>query len=159
MRIGLGYDIHRLVPGRPLLLGGVEIPSDRGEEGFSDGDALTHALIDALLGPAGLGDIGSNFPPGREDLRGISSTVLLERTRAMVRGAGWSVANVDCVVVLESPRILPYVAEIRGVLARGLDIPVQRVSVKGKTKEGLGPVGEGRAVEAHVVALIEESGG
>ncbi|MCX7039352.1 MAG: 2-C-methyl-D-erythritol 2,4-cyclodiphosphate synthase [Spirochaetes bacterium] len=159
MRIGLGYDIHRLVPGRPLLLGGVEIPSDRGEEGFSDGDALTHALIDALLGPAGLGDIGSNFPPGREDLRGISSTVLLERARAMVRGAGWSVANVDCVVVLESPRILPYVAEIRGVLARGLDIPVQRVSVKGKTKEGLGPVGEGRAVEAHVVALIEESGG
>ena len=159
MRIGLGYDIHRLVPGRPLLLGGVEIPSDRGEEGFSDGDALTHALIDALLGPAGLGDIGGNFPPGREDLRGISSRVLLERTRAMVREAGWSVANVDCVVALESPRILPYVAEIRGVLARGLDIPVQRVSVKGKTKEGLGPVGEGRAVEAHVVALIEESGG
>ncbi len=159
MRVGLGYDIHRLVPGRPLLLGGVQIPSDKGEEGFSDGDALIHALIDALLGPAGLGDIGSNFPPGREDLRGISSRVLLERTRAMVREAGWSVANVDCVVVLESPRILPHVAEIRGALARDLGIPVQRVSVKGKTGEGLGPVGEGRAVEAHVVALIEEIGG
>jgi 2-C-methyl-D-erythritol 2,4-cyclodiphosphate synthase len=159
MKVGLGYDIHRLVPGRPLLLGGVEIPSEKGEEGFSDGDALTHAVIDALLGPAGLGDIGSNFPPGREDLRGISSRVLLERARAMIQEAGWSVANVDCVVVLESPRILPHVAEIRGALARDLGIPVQRVSVKGKTKEGLGPVGEGMAVEAYVVALIEESGG
>ena len=159
MRVGLGYDIHRLVPGRPLLLGGVEIPSDRGEEGFSDGDALIHALIDALLGPAGLGDIGSNFPPGREDLRGISSGVLLGRTREMVRQAGWAVRNVDCVVVLESPRILPHVAEIREALARGLGVPADCVSVKGKTGEGQGPVGEGRAVEAHVVALIEESGG
>jgi 2-C-methyl-D-erythritol 2,4-cyclodiphosphate synthase len=156
MRVGLGYDIHRLVSGRPLLLGGIEIPSDRGEEGFSDGDVLIHALIDALLGPAGLGDIGSTFPPGREDLRGISSRVLLEQTRSLVRRAGWSVENVDCVVVLESPRILPHVAEIRGALARDLDIPVERVAVKGKTKEGLGPVGEGMAVEAYVVALIEE---
>ena len=159
MKVGLGYDIHRLVPGRPLLLGGVHIPSERGEEGFSDGDVLIHAVIDALLGPAGLGDIGSNFPPGREDLRGISSRVLLQRTRAMVRDAGWSVANVDCVVVLESPRILPHVAEIRGALARELGIPEQCVSVQGKTKEGLGPVGEGKAVEAHVAALIEETGG
>lgn len=156
MRVGLGYDIHRLVSGRPLLLGGIEIPSDRGEEGFSDGDVLIHAVIDALLGPAGLGDIGSNFPPGREDLRGISSRVLLEQTRSLIRRAGWAVENVDCVVVLESPRILPHVAEIRRALSRDLDIPVERVAVKGKTKEGLGPVGEGRAVEAYVVALIEE---
>jgi 2-C-methyl-D-erythritol 2,4-cyclodiphosphate synthase len=156
MRVGLGYDIHRLVSGRPLLLGGIEIPSGRGEEGFSDGDVLIHAVIDALLGPAGLGDIGSNFPPGREDLRGISSRVLLEQTRSLIRRAGWAVENVDCVVVLESPRILPHVAEIRRALSRDLDIPVERVAVKGKTKEGLGPVGEGRAVEAYVVALIEE---
>jgi 2-C-methyl-D-erythritol 2,4-cyclodiphosphate synthase len=113
-------------------------------------------VIDALLGPAGLGDIGSNFPPGREDLRGISSRVLLKRTRSLIRRAGWAVENVDCVVVLESPRILPHAAEIRGALARDLDIPVERVAVKGKTNEGLGPVGEGRAVEAYVVALIEE---
>ncbi len=159
MKVGLGYDIHRLVPGRPLLLGGVQIPSEKGEEGFSDGDVLIHAVIDALLGPAGLGDIGDNFPPGREDLRGISSRVLLQRTRAMIREAGWSVVNVDCVVVLESPRILPHVAEIRGALARELGIPERCVSVKGKTKEGLGPVGAGMAVEAHAVALIEETGG
>lgn len=158
MRVGLGYDIHRLVAGRPLVLGGVQIPGDRGEEGFSDGDALIHAVIDALLGPAGLGDIGSNFPPGREDLCGISSRVLLARALAMIRQAGMSVGNVDCVVVLESPRILAHVPAIRETLARDLGIPVQRVTVKGKTKEGLGEVGRGEAVEAYAVALIEEPG-
>jgi 2-C-methyl-D-erythritol 2,4-cyclodiphosphate synthase len=158
MRVGLGYDIHRLAPGRPLMLGGVEIPSDRGEEGFSDGDALIHALIDALLGPAGLGDIGSNFPPGREDLRGISSLVLLARTASMLRDAGWTVGNVDCVIVLESPRILPHIGAIRAALAGELRLPVERVTVKGKTREGLGEVGAGAAVEAYAVALIEERG-
>jgi len=159
MRVGLGWDIHRLVPGRPLLLGGVRLPSDRGEDGFSDGDVLIHALIDALLGPAGLGDIGGNFPPGREDLRGISSLILLERAMDMLRGAGWSVGNVDCVVALESPRILPHVAAIRASLARALGVSADQVSVKGKTREGMGEVGEGRAVEAWAVALIGPSGG
>lgn len=157
MRIGMGWDIHRLVGGRPLLLGGVALPSDRGEDGFSDGDVLVHALIDALLGPAGLGDIGGAFPPGRDELRGISSLVLLERAMAMLRGAGWSVGNVDCVVALESPRILPHAGAIRASLARVLGVPIERVSVKGKTREGLGEVGEGRAVEAWAVALIEET--
>lgn len=156
MRVGLGYDIHRLAPGRPLMLGGVEIPSDRGEEGFSDGDALIHAIIDALLGPAGLGDIGGNFPPGREDLRGISSLVLLGRTMSMLREAGWTVGNVDCVVVLESPRILPHIGAIRAAIAGELGLSVERVTVKGKTREGLGEVGAGAAVEAHAVALLEE---
>ena len=156
MRVGLGWDLHRLVAGRPLLLGGVALPAGTGEDGFSDGDVLVHALIDALLGPAGLGDIGANFPPGREELRGISSMVLLERTVAMVRAAGWEVGNVDCVVALETARILPHAAAIRSSLARVLGIPAERVSVKGKTREGLGEVGEGRAVEAWAVALLEE---
>jgi 2-C-methyl-D-erythritol 2,4-cyclodiphosphate synthase len=157
MRIGVGWDLHRLVTGRPLLLGGVELPCDRGEDGFSDGDVLVHAVIDALLGPAGLGDIGSNFPPGREDLRGISSMVLLRRTMDMLRGQGLSVGNVDCVVALEAARILPHVPAIRASLARGLGVAEARVSVKGKTREGLGDVGEGRAVEAWAVALLEEA--
>jgi 2-C-methyl-D-erythritol 2,4-cyclodiphosphate synthase len=157
MRIGLGWDFHRLVAGRPLLLGGVVLPCDRGEDGFSDGDVLVHALIDALLGPAGLGDIGGTFPPGRDELRGISSMVLLERTMAMLRAAGWSVGNVDCVVALEAARILPHAGAIRASLAGALGVTVDRVSVKGKTREGLGDVGDGRAVEAWAVALIEET--
>jgi 2-C-methyl-D-erythritol 2,4-cyclodiphosphate synthase len=157
VRVGLGWDIHRLVPGRPLVLGGVTIPSDRGEDGFSDGDVLIHAVIDALLGPSGLGDIGSNFPPGRGDLAGISSTVLLARTLAAVRGAGFSVGNVDCVVVLEAPRLLPHAAGIRESLARALALPASRVTVKAKTREGMGEVGRGEAVEAWAVALLEES--
>jgi 2-C-methyl-D-erythritol 2,4-cyclodiphosphate synthase len=135
----------------------VTIPNDRGEDGFSDGDVLIHAVIDALLGPAGLGDIGSNFPPGREDLRGIPSTVLLARTLAAVRGAGFSVGNVDCVVVLEAPRLLPHAAAIRESLARALALPASRLTVKAKTREGMGEVGRGEAVEAWAVALLEEN--
>jgi 2-C-methyl-D-erythritol 2,4-cyclodiphosphate synthase len=158
MRVGLGYDIHRLVQGRPLLIGGVRIPSDFGEEGFSDGDALTHAVIDALLGPAGLGDIGSNFPPGRGDLKDIESRELLRRTRVMLEAAGWKVINVDCIVILESPKILRYVAEVRACLSADLGVTIDRVTVKGKTAEGLGPVGAGEAIAAQAVALIEGQG-
>ena len=158
MKVGFGYDLHRLVRGRKLLLGGVELPSDLGEDGFSDGDALIHAVIDSLLGPAGLGDVGSNFPAGREEFRGISSRILLQRTREMIEAAGWAVGNLDCVVVLERPRILPHVPAIRQALAQDLGISADRVSVKGKTKEGVDAAGEGRAVEAYAVALLEESG-
>lgn len=157
MKVGLGWDIHRLVPGRALVLGGVTIPSDRGEDGFSDGDVLIHAVIDALLGPSGLGDIGSNFPPGREEFAGIASTVLLARTLAAVAEAGFSVGSVDCVVVLEAPRLLPHVTAIRESLARSLALPSSRLTVKAKTREGLGEVGRGEAVEAWAVALLEES--
>lgn len=159
MRIGFGYDIHRLVPERRLLLGGVEIPFDRGEDGFSDGDVLIHALIDSLLGPAGLGDIGSNFPSGREEYRGISSRTLLKKTREMLATAGWSIDNVDCVVVLEQPKILPHVAAMRRTLAEDLGITMDRVTVKGKTAEGLDATGEGSAVAAYAVALLEEPRG
>jgi 2-C-methyl-D-erythritol 2,4-cyclodiphosphate synthase len=158
MRIGFGYDIHRLVPGRKLLLGGVEIPSPVGEEGFSDGDVLLHALIDALLGSAGLGDIGSNFPPGNPELAGISSMLLLGKTMALIEGRGFAVINADCTVVLEAPKILPHSGRIRASLASCLGIPSDRVSVKGKTKEGMDAAGELKAVEAYAVVLLEGPG-
>lgn len=156
MKVGFGYDIHRLAKERKLLLGGVEIPFSLGEEGYSDGDVLIHAIIDAILGPAGLGDIGSNFPPGNEEFAGISSRILLERTRRMVESQGFSIVNLDCTVVLEEPKILPYVREIREAIASVLAIPPERVSVKGKTKEGVDAAGEGRAVEAYAVVLLQE---
>jgi 2-C-methyl-D-erythritol 2,4-cyclodiphosphate synthase len=156
MKVGFGYDIHRLAKERKLLLGGVEIPFPLGEEGYSDGDVLIHAIIDAILGPAGLGDIGSNFPPGSEEFAGISSRILLERTRRMVESQGFSIVNLDCTVVLEEPKILPYVREIREAIASVLAIPPERVSVKGKTKEGVDAAGEGRAVEAYAVVLLQE---
>ncbi|MGA2974096.1 MAG: 2-C-methyl-D-erythritol 2,4-cyclodiphosphate synthase [Spirochaetia bacterium] len=155
----MGYDLHRLVRGRRLVLGGVDIPSDNGEDGFSDGDVLIHAIIDSLLGPAALGDIGSNFPPGQEEYRDISSRILLRRVRDMIASAGWRIDNVDCIVVLENPKILPHVPAIRRLLAEDLGIPVERVTVKGKTAEGLDAAGEGRAVAAYAVALLQERGG
>ena len=156
MRVGMGYDLHRLVPGRRLLLGGVQIPFDRGEDGHSDGDVLIHAVIDSLLGPAALGDIGSNFPPGDTRYKDASSRELLRAARAMVAAKGWAVQNVDCVVVLEKPKILPHVEAIRALLAEDLCIPVERVTVKGKTAEGLDALGDGRAVAAYAVALLRE---
>jgi 2-C-methyl-D-erythritol 2,4-cyclodiphosphate synthase len=156
VRVGHGWDVHRLVAGRPLVLGGVDVPSERGEDGFSDGDVLLHAVIDALLGACALGDIGAHFPPGREEWRGVSSRVLLARTRGLLAAAGFRPVNVDCTVALEQPRILPYVPHIRRTIAEDLDLTLEAVSVKGKTGEGLGPVGEGSAVEAWAVALVEE---
>jgi 2-C-methyl-D-erythritol 2,4-cyclodiphosphate synthase len=156
MKVGFGYDIHRLVRGRRLVLGGVEIPSDTGEEGFSDGDALIHAVIDSLLGPCGLGDIGENFPPGDERYRNADSRTLLRQVRAMIGDAGFRVGNLDCVVVLEKPKILPFVPRVRQALADDLGISADRVNVRGKTKEGMDAAGEGRAVEAYAVALLAE---
>jgi 2-C-methyl-D-erythritol 2,4-cyclodiphosphate synthase len=156
MRVGMGYDLHRLVPGRRLLLGGVEIPSDLGEDGHSDGDVLIHAVIDALLGPAGLGDIGSNFPPGDEKHRDISSRILLGKAWSMVVLKGWTIQNVDCVVVLERPKILPHVDAIRASLAKDMGLPVDRVTVKGKTAEGMDALGQCKAVAAYAVALLQE---
>jgi 2-C-methyl-D-erythritol 2,4-cyclodiphosphate synthase len=155
VRTGFGWDLHRLAAGRRLVLGGVEIPSDRGEEGFSDGDVLTHALIDALLGAACLGDIGRHFAPGDPRWKGISSRLLLARAREMIAAAGWRTANVDCIVVLEQPRISPYADDVRATLAADLGIPLDAVSVKSKTAEGLGDVGAGRAVEAFATVLLE----
>lgn len=155
MRVGQGYDIHRLVPGRPLVLGGVTVPSESGEEGHSDGDALLHAVIDALLGAAALGDIGLHFPPGDPRWAGAPSRLLLERVRRMLEAEGLTPVHLDCTVILEQPRLRPWVDPIRAQLAADLGLPLARVSVKAKTKEGLDAAGQGRAVEAQAVVLVE----
>jgi 2-C-methyl-D-erythritol 4-phosphate cytidylyltransferase/2-C-methyl-D-erythritol 2,4-cyclodiphosphate synthase len=153
-RIGQGWDLHRLVAGRKLLLGGVEVPGDLGEEAHSDGDVLLHASIDALLGAAALGDIGTHFPPSDPAWKGADSKALARRVAAMVREAGWEIGNVDCTVVLERPRLGPYKDAIRSSVALCLGIPPEAVSVKAKTKEGVDAVGEGRAIEAAAIVLI-----
>jgi 2-C-methyl-D-erythritol 2,4-cyclodiphosphate synthase len=154
-RIGTGYDIHRLAAGRRFVLGGVELPADRGPLGHSDGDALLHALIDALLGAAALGDIGGHFPPSDPAWQDVDSRKLAARVAAEVRAAGWALINVDATVVLESPRLAPRIAAMRQAVATALGIDVTRVSIKAKSNEGLDAVGEGRAVAAHAIALIE----
>jgi 2-C-methyl-D-erythritol 2,4-cyclodiphosphate synthase len=156
MRIGFGYDSHRLVPGRALILGGVQVPSTLGPEAHSDGDALIHALIDALLGACALGDIGRLFPPSDEQYRDISSRILLERTLKVLGEAGFRPRNVDATIILESPRLGPYIEQMRSTLSMDLGIPGAAISVKAKTKEGLGLTGQGHAVEAYAVALVEE---
>ncbi|MDR3303232.1 MAG: 2-C-methyl-D-erythritol 2,4-cyclodiphosphate synthase [Treponema sp.] len=155
LRIGLGRDLHRLVGGRRFLLGGVELASPVGEQGHSDGDVLIHALIDALLGAAGLGDIGALFPPSDAAWKDADSLRLLAIAFDTVKAAGWSVVNVDCVVTCERPKLLPYRSAICASLAAALDVPADVIFVKGKTNEGCDALGEGRAVEALVVCLLE----
>lgn len=156
MRIGTGYDIHRLVEGRPFPLGGVLLDHPRGPHGYSDGDTLAHALIDALLGAAALGDIGQHFPPGDPQWRGADSIDLLHRTLTLVHDAGFRVHNVDTTVILEAPRLGPYLPAVRERLAQALALPLDRVSVKAKSNEGLDAVGQREAVAVHAVALLEE---
>jgi 2-C-methyl-D-erythritol 2,4-cyclodiphosphate synthase len=153
-RIGLGRDLHRLETGRRFLLAGVELPFDKGEAGHSDGDVLAHAAADALLGAAGLGDIGSFFPPGDPRFKDADSMELLARVWAAVKEAGWRVINMDCVVICEMPKILPHRDLIRKSLAAVLETKTESDFVKGKTAEGLGPAGEGLAVEAEAVCLL-----
>jgi 2-C-methyl-D-erythritol 4-phosphate cytidylyltransferase/2-C-methyl-D-erythritol 2,4-cyclodiphosphate synthase len=153
-RVGTGYDLHRLVEGRPLLLGGVQIPAPRGAMGHSDADVVCHAATDAILGAASLGDIGRHFPDSDPQWKGASSLDLLQRAVAMVHTAGFRVVNLDVVVVLERPKITPYIDLIRLQLARVLEVPVERVSAKGKTNEGVDAVGRGEAIAAHAVALL-----
>jgi 2-C-methyl-D-erythritol 2,4-cyclodiphosphate synthase len=147
--------LHRLVEGRRFLLGGVEIPSEKGELGHSDGDVLAHAITDALLGACGLGDIGGFFPPSDPRWKDADSMGLLRTAYARVREAGWKASNLDCVVACEKPKVLPYREAIRASIARTLCIEPEDVFVKGKTNEKVGPVGEGLAVEATVVCLLE----
>lgn len=153
-RVGTGYDLHRLVEGRPLIIGGVSIPSDRGALGHSDADVACHAATDAILGAACLGDIGRHFPDSDPRWEGASSIDLLGQAAAMVRHAGHTIVNVDVVILLERPKIALHLQLIRGGLATALAVPVDRVSVKGKTNEGVDAVGRGEAIAAHAVALI-----
>ncbi len=155
-RVGTGYDLHRLVEGRPLVLGGIEIPAPRGALGHSDADVVCHAATDAILGAASLGDIGRHFPDTDERWKDASSIDLLRQAAAMVHAAGFRVVNLDVVVILEEPKIAPHVAQIRAGLARALEILVERVSVKGKTNEGVDAVGRGEAIAAHAVALLAQ---
>jgi len=155
-RIGLGRDLHCLAAGRRFLLGGVEIPFEKGELGHSDGDVLAHAVTDALLGAAGLGDIGELFPPCEPAWKDADSILLLKSAWNLVRNEGWRLVNLDCTVTCEAPRLLPYRENIRRSLARALEAEPGQVFVKGKTNEGLGPLGAGQAVEALVVCLIEK---
>jgi 2-C-methyl-D-erythritol 4-phosphate cytidylyltransferase/2-C-methyl-D-erythritol 2,4-cyclodiphosphate synthase len=153
-RIGTGYDLHRLVGSRPLTLAGVTLASDRGPQGHSDGDVLCHALADALFGAAGAGDIGQHFPdtdPRWKDAAGLD---LLGRASEIVRSRGWRVSSVDATIVLERPKVAPHLADIRERLAQVLGVPVDRVSVKAKTNEGVDAVGRGEAIAAHAVALL-----
>ena len=154
MRVGHGYDSHRLVEGRRLVLGGVELPFERGLDGWTDGDVVLHAVIDALCGAAGLGDIGTLFPPGDEAVRGISSLVLLERTAAVVRECGFGIVNIDTTVVTEEPRLAPHAAGMRRAMARALALPDERISVKAKTNERMGFVGRGEGIAAFAVVLL-----
>ncbi|MDI6748374.1 MAG: 2-C-methyl-D-erythritol 2,4-cyclodiphosphate synthase [Rhodocyclaceae bacterium] len=154
IRIGQGYDVHPLVPGRALILGGVTIPHSMGLHGHSDADVLLHVITDALLGAAGLGDIGRMFPDSDARWQGADSRVLLRGAHAAVREAGWQVGNVDCTVIAQAPRIAPYVEQMRENIATDLGIAPDRVNVKGKTTERLGFVGRGEGVAAEAVALL-----
>ncbi len=151
-RVGQGYDVHRLTEGRPLILGGVEIPYERGLLGHSDADVLLHAIMDAILGAAGLGDIGEHFPDTEAYYKGISSLSLLSETRKLIVSAGWTPVNIDAVIVAEHPKLSPYRQKMAANIARALD--VSAVNVKATTEEGLGFTGRGEGMAAYAVCLL-----
>jgi 2-C-methyl-D-erythritol 2,4-cyclodiphosphate synthase len=157
MRIGNGYDLHRLVAGRPLILGGVTIPFDRGLQGHSDGDAVCHAVTDAILGAAGAGDIGRHFPDTDAKWKNANSLEMLRNAVGAVRDAGFSIANVDVVVIAERPKLLPYVDAMRANIADALRCDPAQISVKGKTNEGVDSTGAGEAIAVHAIALLAQT--
>ena len=156
-RVGFGYDVHRLVEGRPLILGGVEIPSPKGLDGHSDADVVLHALADALLGAAALGDIGRHFPNTDPRYKGISSLILLGHVADLLRKHRFAVVNADITLLLEAPRIAPHVERMRATIARALDITPEQVSVKATTGEGMGFVGTGEGAAAYAAVLLMSS--
>lgn len=156
MRIGHGYDVHRLVEGRRLVLGGVEIPGDIGLLGHSDADVLIHAVMDALLGAAAMGDIGGMFPDSDPQYKNIDSRKLLEAVRERLEEAGYSISNIDCTIIAQAPKLAPYIPQMRQNLAETLKILQSQVNVKATTEEKLGFTGEGLGMAAHAVALIDE---
>ena len=156
MRIGIGYDVHRLVRGRPLVLGGVRIDSEWGLEGHSDADALLHAVGDALLGALALGDLGRHFPDSDPRYLGIDSRTLLERVMAMVQDQAYRLQNLDTVVIAQKPRLAPYIPEMRRNVAEVLDADLGSISVKAKTAEGLGALGRGEGIAVQAVCLIAQ---
>lgn len=156
MRVGVGYDVHPLVRGRRLVLGGVEIPFDKGLDGHSDADVLVHAIIDALLGAAGLKDIGAHFPSSDPQYKDISSLTLLRQVGDLLRDHGWKAGNIDATVIAERPRLLDYIPQMRQRIGETLGIGAEQVGVKSTTAKGLGFLGRGEGIAVHAVALIEE---
>lgn len=157
LRIGHGYDVHRLTEGRALILGGVEIPYEKGLLGHSDADVLTHAVMDALLGAAALGDIGRLFPDSDAEFEGISSIELLKHVKTHLTAAGFDIVNLDATVLAQAPKLAPHREQMRGNIAAALGLPVSRVSVKATTEEGLGFTGSGEGIAAHAVTLLERA--
>lgn len=156
-RTGIGFDVHPLVSGRRLVLGGIEIPFDYGLDGWSDADVLTHAVIDALFGAAALGDIGTHFPPGSPEYKDISSLRLLSITRDKLKENGWSIGNIDATIVAEQPKLAGYIEKIRKILSDTLGITLEQVSVKATTSEKLGFIGRSEGIAAFATALLKES--
>ena len=155
-RIGEGWDTHALVAGRKLILGGVEIPHDKGLLGHSDADVLLHAITDAVLGAAGLGDIGRHFPDTAEAFKGADSWVLLQEATRRVRAQGWEIGNIDSTVIAQKPKLAPHMGAIAAGVAKALGVQPDQVNVKAKTAEKLGPVGQGQSMEARAVALLHK---
>ena len=156
IRVGEGWDTHALVAGRPLMLGGVQIPFEKGLLGHSDADVLLHAITDALLGAAGLGDIGQHFPDTDATYKGADSAKLLKIAYDHVKQLGWQLGNVDCTIVAQAPKLAPYMAAINAGVAQALGVALDQVNVKAKTAEKLGPVGMGQSIEARAVALLHK---
>ncbi|MBW6513390.1 MAG: 2-C-methyl-D-erythritol 2,4-cyclodiphosphate synthase [Candidatus Syntrophosphaera sp.] len=157
MRIGLGYDVHRLVPDRKLVLGGVEIPYERGLEGHSDADVLIHSVIDALLGALSLGDIGSHFPDNDPAYKDIDSRFLLRRAFSLIAARQFKLNNLDCTVCASAPKLQPFIGQMRANLAEDLKCPVGLISVKATTEEGLGVSGNGEGISCYCVVLVEQT--
>jgi 2-C-methyl-D-erythritol 2,4-cyclodiphosphate synthase len=155
MRVGIGYDVHPLVEGRRLILGGVEIPFERGLAGHSDGDVLVHAIMDALLGAAALGDIGTHFPSTEPKYKDISSIVLLRQIAGSLQTQGWQVGNIDATIVAEHPRLSPFVDQMRERICETLGVGREQIGVKATTTEGLGFAGRGEGIAAYAIALVE----
>lgn len=157
IRIGEGWDVHALAPDRQLVLGGVQIPHSMGLLGHSDADVLLHAITDAVLGAAGLGDIGRHFPDTDAQFKGANSAVLLAEAMQRVRAKGWTLVNVDSTIIAQAPKLAPYMADINASVAKALGVDVNQVNVKAKTAEKLGPVGLGHSMEARAVALLKQA--
>jgi 2-C-methyl-D-erythritol 2,4-cyclodiphosphate synthase len=153
-RCGIGYDLHRLEEGRPLIVGGIELPFDKGPVSHSDGDVLAHAVCDALLGAAGLGDIGTHFPDTDPQWKGANSLVFLEHARKLLDKSGFAIEHIDAVVITEKPKLGPYFPKMREALAKALGVSAEEIHLKAKTNEGVDAIGRGEAIAAHVVATL-----
>ena len=156
MRVGIGYDVHPLARGRRLVLGGIDVPFDKGLDGHSDADVLVHAIIDALLGAAGLGDIGTHFPSSEPEYKDISSITILRQVGSLLQTDGWQIENIDATIVAEQPKLSPFIPRMRQRISATLGISLEKVGVKSTTSKGLGFVGKGEGIAAHAVALVEK---